>query len=206
MANKVIHVIRRFKIPVIVGLVALTAITGFLVLRNFRNNKPPEQVVPIIVDPSAISDPELEELSSPGAFMAIRLSEGQAQPQTFEPMPQATGEPLTAEEIELILARLPELTPEPTDQVDFKLPEDLLPPPRTGETITEIFPPRPETRDPDPVASGPLEVLRFAPEGEIPLAPFVNVTFNQPMVPLATLKTLATQDVPVQMEPNLPGT
>ena len=37
------------------------------------------------------------------------------------------------------------------------------------------------------MAAGPLEVLRYAPQGAIPLAPFLNVTFNQPMVPLATL-------------------
>jgi hypothetical protein len=51
-----------------------------------------------------------------------------------------------------------------------------------------------------------LEVLRYAPEGEIPLAPFVNITFNQPMVPLGTLGDLAAEEVPVQLEPFLPGT
>ena len=43
-------------------------------------------------------------------------------------------------------------------------------------------------------------MLRYSPEGEIPLAPFVNVTFNQPMVPLATLDDLAHGELPVQIE------
>jgi hypothetical protein len=50
-----------------------------------------------------------------------------------------------------------------------------------------------------------LTVLRFSPEGEIPLAPFLNVTFNQPMVPLATIEELAAKDVPVKLTPDLPG-
>ena len=53
---------------------------------------------------------------------------------------------------------------------------------------------------------GPLAVLRFSPEGEIPLAPFLNVTFNQPMVPLATVEELSEQDVPVTLSPDVPGT
>jgi hypothetical protein len=120
-------------------------------------------------------------------------------------VPLATGEPLSDEEIENILARLPVLTGEPEDSVDFKLPDESLPPPRTGETIDESFPP-PEIIRHEPVSTGPLEVLRYAPEGEIPIAPFVNVTFNQPMVPLTTLADLAAEEVPVRLEPPLPGT
>ena len=99
----------------------------------------------------------------------------------------ATGEPLTQEEIEQILARLPALTPEPGDQTDFHLPGEPMPPPRPGETIQEAFPPPPEPVQPAPVETGPLQVLRFSPEGEIPIAPFFSVTFNQPMVPLVRL-------------------
>ncbi|MCD4673235.1 MAG: hypothetical protein K8R77_11280 [Anaerolineaceae bacterium] len=140
-----------------------------------------------------------------GAFY-IRLSEGQQQPQAFEPLPLATGEPLTEEEIAVILDRLAELPPATELQTDLKLPEELLPPPRPGETIGQPFPPRPEDIGPETVESGPLEVLRFSPEGEIPMAPFINITFNQPMAALGTLAQLAEQDVPVQIEPALEGT
>ena len=138
--------------------------------------------------------------------VSIRLSEGQAQPQMVEPVPLATAEPLPEGEFENILARLPALATEPEDQVDFKLAQEPIPPPRTGETIEESFPPPPESIQPETTTAGPLEVLRFAPEGEIPIAPFVNLTFNQPMVPLATLTDLTAEEVPVRIEPQLPGT
>ena len=149
-------------------------------------------------------DGDVEE-SGNGQF-AIRLSQGQAELQEVAFLPPASGDPLSDEEIEQILARLPALTAEPEDQVDLLLPEDSPPPPRTGETIEEPFPPPPAPVVPGEVETGPLEVLRFAPEGEIPLAPFLNVTFNQPMVPLATLGALTAEKVPVRLEPALPGT
>jgi len=37
------------------------------------------------------------------------------------------------------------------------------------------------------------------------IAPFLNVTFSQPMVPLATLDELSAAEVPVQITPELPG-
>jgi alpha-2-macroglobulin len=49
-------------------------------------------------------------------------------------------------------------------------------------------------------------VLRYGPEGEIAIAPFVNITFNQPMVPLTTLEELSSEQVPVRLDPALPGT
>ncbi len=138
--------------------------------------------------------------------MSVRLSEGQAQPAAAAALPVTNGEPMTPEQIAEILRRLPDLTGEELDQLDFRLPEELLPPPRPGVTVQESFPPESVEGGAAPgVESGPLEVLRFAPEGEIPIAPFINITFNQPMVPLGTLQDLAALDVPVQVEPALPG-
>ncbi len=136
----------------------------------------------------------------------IRLSEGQPQPQQVEALPLAQGEPLSPEEIDAILGRLPELPVEAQDQADFRLAQEPIPPPRPGQTIPESFPPPPEALTPEPAPSGPLEVLRYAPQGEIDAAPFIAVTFNQPMAPLDTLEALSAQGVPVQIEPALPGT
>ena len=141
-----------------------------------------------------------------GEAFFIRLSEGQQEPQAFEPLAVETGEPLTAEEIAAILDRLAELPPATELQTDLKLPEELLPPPRPGDTIEQAFPPAPEDVAPVAVESGPLQVLRYSPEGEIPMAPFINITFNQPMAALSTLAQLAEEDVPVQIEPALEGT
>jgi uncharacterized protein YfaS (alpha-2-macroglobulin family) len=138
--------------------------------------------------------------------VSIKLSEGQSQPQSGPAVPVATGVPLSEEEIAQILKRLPEVTQEAGDQVDFRLALDPIPPPRPGETVEESFPPPPPTVVPDAVESGPLQVLRFSPEGEIPVAPFLSVTFNQPMVPLTTLENLSAKDVPVKIEPALEGT
>jgi len=135
----------------------------------------------------------------------ITLSDGQAQPEQAQPLPVAAGEPLPEEEVARILARLPALTAEAEDILDFRLPDEVLPPPRAGETIPETFPPVEELES-EVIEAGPLEVLRYAPEGAVPIAPFVNITFNQPMVPLATIEDLAAEDVPVQIEPALTGT
>jgi alpha-2-macroglobulin len=139
--------------------------------------------------------------------LGIRLSEGQPVPQAVEALPIATGVPLAEDALAQILSRLPQITPEPADQTEFKPAQGPIPPPLTGGTRVEPFPPT-EPAPPAPTAgpAGALEVLRYAPEGDIPLAPFVSITFNQPMVPLGTLSDLAAKGVPVQVEPALTGT
>ncbi|MCZ7668767.1 MAG: DUF2800 domain-containing protein [Chloroflexi bacterium] len=57
--------------------------------------------------------------------------------------PLVDGAPLTEAEIAQILARLPELTGEAGDVQAYNLPDALLPPPLTGDTIDEPFPPPP---------------------------------------------------------------
>jgi len=136
----------------------------------------------------------------------LQLSEGQAQPETVQRLPVATGEPLSQAQVDQILARLPTLVPQPGQQTDFKLAQQPIPPPRPGTTVQGAFPPPTQPPPPDPASAGPLQVLRFAPEGEIPTAPFISVTFNQPMVPLTTLADLSARDVPVRVEPPLEGT
>ncbi len=136
----------------------------------------------------------------------VGLSEGQAQTETPEVLTVTTGEPLTSEEIAAIFARLPTLPVSPEEQTEFNYPVELLPPPRPGETIKETFPSHDVLPTPEVVSGEALEVLRFAPEGEIPIAPFVSVTFNQAMVPLGTLGDLAAESVPVQIDPPLSGT
>ncbi|MCA9946959.1 MAG: hypothetical protein KC449_25940, partial [Anaerolineales bacterium] len=140
------------------------------------------------------------------ASLLISLSEGQSLPDAVAANPLVTGDPLTEDEIAQILARLPELTGEIEDEQPFNLPDELLPPPRPGTTISQAFPPPPGVAAPPTVVDGPLEVLRYTPEGDIGLAPFLNVTFNQPMVPLTDLTSLSEADVPVNLTPDLPGT
>jgi len=138
--------------------------------------------------------------------LSIRLSDGQDIPSVIERLVPVLGESLTQEEIDDILARLTPWVEDQGLEVDFRLPEAVLPPPLTGDTIPETFPTSTELEGPRPVYGKELEVLRFSPEGDVAIAPFISVTFNQPMVALNTLEALAEEDVPVQVTPLIPGT
>ncbi len=166
-----------------------------------------ENSIPVIMNAASYPSSGMDSGKAGDQYgIDIQLGNSQVQIQTPQVLPQATGEPLSPEEIEHILSRLPTLPPDSEDQAAFNLPQESLPPPRPGETIKESFPPLETEPIPGAAEAGPLQVLRFAPEGEIPIAPFVSVTFNQPMVPLGTLNDLAAKDVPLQIEPALPGT
>ena len=100
--------------------------------------------------------------------------------------------------------RLPPWDDDESDATEFNRPPESLPPPRTGETIDRPFPAGPDLDAPD-VDPGPLAVLRVQPEGDVEIAPFVSITFNQPMVPLTTIAQLDDLDVPATITPSLPG-
>ena len=100
---------------------------------------------------------------------------------------------------------MPALKPEESDVREFAVREESLPPPRTGKTLKELFPPSEESPFPDIAPEGPLQIVRFAPEGEVRLAPHLSVTFSHPMVPVATLADLADQDRPLSLTPEPPG-
>jgi uncharacterized protein YfaS (alpha-2-macroglobulin family) len=207
MADQLWRLMKKYRVLLALLMIALIAVV--IVRWVTTPEEPSGNVNPPLVETSTgdqgVSEVAYTFTSGEGDLL-IRLSEGQPHPEDEEPLPVATGEPLTGEEIEAILARLPSLAIEPDDQVELNLPDESLPPPRTGETIETLFPPPPEAIEPEPIDTGPLEVVRYGPEGEIPLAPFITITFNQPMVPLATLDQLAAMDVPVIVEPTLSGT
>lgn len=190
---------------VIAGILLLALVGGVFLFKRLQPGIPATPTSAINANESPTPEGEPGEQGEKYSIM-IELREGGAQPQAVEPLPLATGEPLSSEEIEAILARLPSLPFAPDEEAAFNLPSEVLPPPRPGQTIEEKFPPLERAPSPGTVEAGPLHVLRFAPEGEIPIAPFVSVTFDQPMVPLGTLADLAAADVPVQIEPSLTGT
>jgi alpha-2-macroglobulin len=156
--------------------------------------------------PAEPGDGSAASLSGGDYRVEISLSEGQARAETPTPEPVATGEPLTPAEIEALFGRLPVLPASPADQTEFNFPVEVLPPPRPGTIITEKFPAVESAPTPQVAPAEPLEVLRYAPEGEISIAPFVSITFSQPMVPLGTLGDLAAGSVPVMIDPPLTGT
>jgi len=119
----------------------------------------------------------------------------------------AEGVPLAVAEAARIFGRLPALEEEAEDALDFSMREGSIPPPRPGITIEEKFPPAmkgPPAEETTP--TGPLTVERFAPEGEVPLAPKVSLTFSEPMVPITSLGALSEEEVPARISPETPGT
>jgi alpha-2-macroglobulin len=192
-------------------IILLAAGASLFFFWQSRQPQPPATSQNIPLNPSTVnimnSQPNRQTGDPERQPLLVRLSQGQAQPQTVSRVPLVQGESLPLERIEQILSRLPELPIGPEDELKFRLSTELIPPPRPGATVNQPFPPPDETTPaPETVYTGPLEVLRFSPEGEIPIAPFLSVTFNQPMVPLATLDQLSAADVPVQIDPPLPGT
>lgn len=138
--------------------------------------------------------------------LQFRLSEGAEQSERPATGNVAGASPLTESEAENVLRRLPPIKAEETDEQDFALRERSLPPPRTGETIKASFPPPvPATLPDQGTTSGPLEVLRFSPEGEVPLAPQLSITFSQPMVALTSQAELAAVDAPARITPQIAG-
>ncbi len=136
--------------------------------------------------------------------LSFHLSEGAEQQEHPQRAKLAPAEALSDAEIQNLLKRLPPIKSEATDEQEFALREESLPPPRTGATVKTVFP-APETlAPPETKTSGPLEVLRYAPEGEVPLAPNLNVTFSQPMVAV-TSQEEAAESVPVKLSPQPKG-
>lgn len=105
-----------------------------------------------------------------------------------------------------IYDRLPALMAEPDDKAEFLRRIGSKPRPRTGETVVGEFPPAseraPEITD---VPAGPLEVLRFQPDGEGPRPPRVSVTFSQPMVAVTSHADTVAGGVPVELTPQPAG-
>jgi uncharacterized protein YfaS (alpha-2-macroglobulin family) len=156
----------------------------------------------------AASEGELSDDDSSADAMKeglqFRLSAGAEQPERRPMTTPAHASRLSESEIQNVLKRLPPVKAEAGDEHDFALRERSLPPPRTGKTVNVSFPSSEPAPTPE-VKPGALEVLRFAPEGEIPLAPQLSVTFSQPMMAVTSNDDLAAQDVPVRLTPQPPG-
>ncbi|MDJ0960345.1 MAG: alpha-2-macroglobulin family protein [Acidimicrobiia bacterium] len=147
----------------------------------------------------------VQALAPPGQPLSVRLSAGSAV-NLVDPGPitLVEGEPLDDATVAAILERLPEWVIPQDDRLEFRRPAETLAPPRSGATIDVPFP-APGGEPTPTVAAGPLEVLRFQPEGRVAVAPYISITFNQPMVPLATVGQLDSENVPVVVTPDLPG-
>ncbi len=145
-----------------------------------------------------------EDADKENAGLKFRLSEAPGQPEAKPVSKIANAAILSDAETQAILNRLPAIKIEATDETDFALRPKSLPPPRTGAIVMQPFPAASELTRPAETTAGPLEVLRFSPEGEVPIAPNLSVTFSQPMVAV-TSQEEAAENVPVKLSPHPPG-
>ncbi|MGE3467134.1 MAG: MG2 domain-containing protein, partial [Pyrinomonadaceae bacterium] len=137
--------------------------------------------------------------------LTFRLSEGVEGAETREKQPPAATDPLSEGETGDLLRRIPVFKLANDDQTDFARRVGTLPPPKKGNKIPVKFPSDEMLSPPNIDQSGrTLQVLRYSPEGEVPLAPDLSVTFSQPMVSV-TSQEEAAKYAPVELSPQVEG-
>ncbi|MEO6652584.1 MAG: alpha-2-macroglobulin family protein [Ilumatobacteraceae bacterium] len=160
-----------------------------------------EDTRPIVTVQGGDTGPE-----TPSPPLAISLGDGASSDSGQAPaLAVVNGTPIAPDEVATMFEGLAPLAdPEPSDD-GFERPAETLPPPLVGATVQAPFPPLGEGDIPATPEAPPLQVVRFQPEGEVALAPFLSVTFNQPMVPITTLAQLDVADVPIEVTPAIDG-
>jgi len=156
----------------------------------------------------AVTEQESDSTDTSDGLL-IRLSEGKDAVNSPSPVPTinsvARATNLSESESSRLLARLPALKTERDDTLNFRLRDNSLPPPRAGETIQSAFALSGNAGPPvAAVTNAPLEVTRFAPEGEVALAPNLSIAFSQPMVAVASQEQAAA-NVPIRLSPQPAG-
>jgi uncharacterized protein YfaS (alpha-2-macroglobulin family) len=137
--------------------------------------------------------------------LRFRLSEGAEQSEARAPQPVvAPATKLSESETARVLQRLPPLKEEAGDAQEFALRERSLPAPRAGATVLNAFPASEGRRAPDEGRGGELQILRYSPQGDVPVAPQVSLTFSQPMVAV-TSQEEAAKSAPATLAPQPAG-
>ncbi len=137
--------------------------------------------------------------------LKFRLSEGVEGAEARVKQPLPSTDPLSDGDANSLLKRIPEIKPAADDQTDFAKRIGTLPAPKTGNKIPVKFPSDEMRGAPKVDTSGQtLQVIRYSPEGEIPLAPDLSVTFSQPMVAV-TSQEEAAKYAPVELTPQVEG-
>ncbi|NIR44357.1 MAG: hypothetical protein GWN99_00345 [Gemmatimonadetes bacterium] len=136
--------------------------------------------------------------------LRFRLSEGEPGDEVSV-IPRPETEALSDARVADLLTTLPPLPPEDEAGRPVALTDEIPPPPRTGRTVRGQFPPEEELSRPGPTEIGPVEVVRYAPEGAVERARELAITFNHPMVPVTSHEILSARQVPVRLRPRPEG-
>lgn len=136
--------------------------------------------------------------------LKFRLSEGAEGAETREKQQLPSTDPLSQGDTSGLLKRVPAIKTDKDDKAEFAKRIGTLPAPKTGQKIPVKFPSDEMRAVPNVDNSGPLQVVRWSPEGEVPLAPDLSVTFSQPMVAV-TSQDEAAKYAPVELSPQVEG-
>ncbi|HEX5874598.1 MAG TPA: alpha-2-macroglobulin family protein [Pyrinomonadaceae bacterium] len=152
----------------------------------------------------ATDSSRMQEDSDEEEGLSFRLSEGIDQPEAPRVTKPAPATLLSKVETEAVLKRLPPIKTDTSDETDFAWRKQSLPPPRTGLTVMQPFPATNEMAPPGPATAESLEVVRFSPVGDVPIASNLSITFSQPMIAVSSQEE-AARYVPVKLSPEPPG-
>ena len=162
----------------------------------------PEKVAPAPPAPRPAQFEEDDELTGLRVHLRSVRDTPTGDADGSPPPPAEPPRPLDEAAVDALLGRVPPLVVVPDDQLDFRVRKGSPPPPMSGDDVQASFPARPS--DAPQISAGPVHVVRSSPEGEVPLAPRVSVTFDQPMVALTT-QDEAAKTVPITLEPQPEG-
>lgn len=190
------------RLPSIAILAALSVFSAALSCGGKNTNKG----VPFSNNPSGqVTDDDrvLLQLENMEDGLTILLSEGSEGRQSSTARKTAAAAILSEAKAKQLLARMPSLIEKKGDKTGFAFRERSAPPPQTATKVSHQFPPPPSAAL-APSVGGKLEVTRFSPEGKVPLAPQLSVSFSQPMVAI-TSHDDSIKNLPVKISPQPPG-
>ncbi len=142
---------------------------------------------------------------SGGDGLVLQLSNGKAGAPGFDRAHLAPATKLADADVATLLARAAPITADATDKKAFALRPGTQPPPKTGAVVATAFPADPTTLlPPKAAATSELHVVRYMPEGTVPLAPELSITFDQPMVAVTSQDDAAATN-PVKLTPTPKG-
>jgi alpha-2-macroglobulin len=155
---------------------------------------------------SPVADQVLVQHQDLADGLELRLSSGRQGAPAFDRAALAPAKRLSDADAGALLSRATPITKDRDDARSFALRPGSTPAPRTGDTIKTAFP-APASSLLPPAASEAgkdLQVVRFMPEGKVPLAPELSVTFSQPMIAV-TSQDDASATTPVKLSPPTKG-
>lgn len=155
---------------------------------------------------SPLTDQVLVQTKDLPPGLDLRVSNGKQGAPAFDRARLAPATKISEADAQQLLSRSKPIVADPADQQAFALRAKSQPPPRTGKVVKGQFPPPASSLLPPAGndAGKELRVLRWMPEGEVPLAPELSITFSQPMVAV-TSQDDAAKVQPVKLTPTPKG-